>query len=126
MPMYDLRCLADCGYFYDVYLPLAEYGNAKCPSCAGPMRTALRAVATVGPMPSKPLVIDHIGRTFHSRGEWNEYQRQNPDVQILSAESNHWKNHRDKVRNIANDKARKQGYRDLADKKIKLKAASSI
>lgn len=85
------------------------------------MTTVISEVALVGPMPSKPLVVAQVGKTFESGSEWRDYQRKNPDCQILSADSAAWRKHRDAAAEKANARARKAGYRDLEDRKVKRK-----
>ena len=121
MPVYDFKCPDGCGYFHDIYVPLSDHGTTTCPECAAVMTTVISEVALVGPMPSKPLVVDQVGRTFESGAEWRQYQRENPDCEILSSDSTAWRKHRDKVAEKAEARARKGGYRDLADKKERRK-----
>jgi hypothetical protein len=125
MPVYDMKCLGDCGYFADIVCTVEDLPKIICPSCKGRMRVVISAVPTIGPMPSKPLVVNHIGRTFHSNGEWNQYQRQNPDVEIVSASSGSWREHVDFVRGKAEGRAKREGYRDLADKRTQRKKAKA-
>jgi putative FmdB family regulatory protein len=63
MPLYDFKCNKSCGYFEDMFIPLAEKADARCPDCGGTITVRISPVMTVGPMPSKPLRVDHIGRT---------------------------------------------------------------
>ena len=97
-----------------------------CPSCGRPVVRLVRPVATIGPMPSKPLRVDQIGRTFESNAELREYQRQNGDVEILSSTSNKWQKHKDIVRTKAERKATKNGFRDLEDKRDHFKKGGSF
>ena len=117
MPMYDFKCPAGCGYFHDIFVPLAQHGKTTCPECGALMSTVISEVALIGPMPSKPLVVKQVGKTFESGAEWREYQRKNPDCQIVSADSSEWRNHRDKVAAKADARARKMGFRDFEDRK---------
>ena len=121
MPVYDFKCPDGCGYFHDIYVPLSEHGTTTCPECSAVMTTVISEVALVGPMPSKPLVVEQVGRTFESGAEWRQYQRENPDCEILSSDSTAWRKHRDKVAEKAEARARKGGSRDLADKKARRK-----
>lgn len=121
MPMYDFKCPDGCGYFNDIFVPLSEHGKTTCPECHALMSTVISEVALIGPMPSKPLVVKQVGRTFESSSEWRDYQRANPDCQIVSADSQQWRKHRDLVVEKAEAKAKKAGYRDLADKKDRRK-----
>jgi len=117
MPMYDFKCPDGCGYFHDIFVPLAQHGKTTCPECGALMSTVISEVALIGPMPSKPLVVKQVGKTFESGAEWREYQRKNPDCQIVSADSSEWRNHRDKVAAKADARARKMGFRDFEDRK---------
>ena len=85
MPLYDFRCKGECGYYTDMFIPLAEVDNAVCPDCQGEISIRIGAVMTIGPMPSKPLKISHVGRSFESASEYRDYQRNNPDCAILEA-----------------------------------------
>ena len=85
----------------------------------------------IGPMPSKPLVVKQIGRSFESAGEWRDYQRENPGCQVLSADSTAWKKHQDTVKEKVEVTSRKMGYRDFEHrsahrKKEKLKKSGKL
>jgi len=121
MPMYDFKCPEGCGYFNDIFVPLAQHGKTTCTECGALMSTVIGDVALIGPMPSKPLVVKQVGRTFESGAEWRDYQRKNPDCQIVSSDSSEWRKHRDTVAEKAEARARKMGYRDHADRKAKRK-----
>ena len=130
MPVYDFKCLGDCGFFHDIIVSLKEKESIICPSCEGPLRTVISAVPTIGPMPSKPLVVKQVGKSFDSLGAWNKYQRENPDVEILSAQSDKWRKHTDTVREKAEARAKSHGFRDFEDcqaqrKKRKAKRANA-
>ena len=114
MPLYDFKCDGTCGYFEDMFIPLAKKDEAVCPDCGGSITTRISAVITIGPMPSKPLKVKQIGREFTSNSEYKQYQRENPDSAILSAGSSEWRNHVDRAREKAEKTARRRGYRDLA------------
>ena len=91
MPVYDFKCPDGCGYFNDIFVPLSEHGKTTCNSCGALLETVISEVALVGPMPSMPLVVDQVGRSFESTSEFNEYQRKNPDSAVVSADSTHWR-----------------------------------
>jgi hypothetical protein len=93
----------------------------RCPECGGSTQIITRAVATIGPMPSKPLTIKQIGRSFESAGEYRTWQRENPDLQILDNNGSKWKNKKDKVREFANQRCKKAGYNDLEDRQRQMK-----
>tara|TARA_R110002020_G_scaffold457273_1_gene674136 strand:- start:47 stop:463 length:417 start_codon:yes stop_codon:yes gene_type:complete len=116
MPFYDFKCPDGCGYFADIFVPLAEHGKTTCPECQSLLVTVISEVALVGPMPSKPLVVKQIGKSFDNGADWRQYQKENPGFEILSAESKAWDNHKTKAREKVEATAKRQGYRDLADK----------
>ena len=107
MPYYDFKCPDGCGYYTDIYVPLSEHGTTTCPSCSTVLETVISEVALIGPMPSKPLVVSHIGK----------YQRQNPGWDILSPDSKAWKDHRDAAHEKADKAAQRQGFNDLEHKR---------
>ena len=76
-------------------------------------------------MPSKPLRVDQIGRSFESASDWRDYQQKNGDVEILSATGNKWRAHKDIVRTKAESKAKAQGFRDLEDKRSHFRKGDS-
>ena len=119
MPLYDFHCKGECGYYTDMFIPLAEVDNAVCPDCQGEISIRIGAVMTVGPMPSKPLKVSHVGRSFESASEYRDYQRNNPDCAILEANSTEWRKHVDVAREKAEKTAKRRGYRDLADQREK-------
>ena len=80
-------------------------------------------------MPSKPLFSNADGLVVDSNAKLREYKRQNPGTEVLSADSNDWRNRYDRARNLAEDRAIKRGYRDFQhqnvsrrDKKLERKA----
>jgi len=115
MPLYDFRCNGGCGYFADMFIPLADIDNAVCPECQAGITIRIGAVMTIGPMPSKPLKISQVGRSFESASEYRDYQRQNPDCAIIDAGSSEWRKHVDTAREKAEKTAKRRGYRDLND-----------
>jgi putative FmdB family regulatory protein len=121
MPLYDFRCAGSCGYFEDMFIPLAKKDDAVCPECKGAIIIRIGAVMTVGPMPSKPLRIEQIGRSFESASEVREYKKQNPGWEIESADSASWRKHVDDTRERAERVAKRRGYRDLAQQHEKRK-----
>ena len=66
MPFYDFKCPDGCGYFEDIFVPLAEHGKTTCPECSALLTTVISEVALVGPMPSKPIVIKQVGKSFET------------------------------------------------------------
>ena len=116
MPFYDFKCTSGCGYFHDVFVPLSKHGEQKCPSCGEGLTTVIGVVHTVGPMPSKPLVVNQIGRKFESRFEFDQYQRENPGFEVLSANSSKWKKHKESVRERVEASAKRMGFRDHEDR----------
>tara|TARA_R110000824_G_scaffold44478_1_gene129405 strand:- start:9509 stop:9898 length:390 start_codon:yes stop_codon:yes gene_type:complete len=112
MPFYDFKCPDGCGYFHDVFVPLKNHGKQDCPSCGSSLTTVIGTIHTIGPMPSKPLVVKQIGREFESRAEFNQYQRENPGFEVLSANSSKWKQHKDLARERVEARAKKMGFRD--------------
>ena len=117
MPFYDFKCPDGCGYFNDIFVPLAEHGKTTCPECQELLTTVIGDVVTIGPMPSKPIVVDQIGKSFDNNSSWRQYQKDNPGFEVVSAKSTTWDKHHKKARDKAEAKAVSQGYRDLEDKR---------
>tara|TARA_R110002020_G_scaffold25403_1_gene82777 strand:+ start:128 stop:544 length:417 start_codon:yes stop_codon:yes gene_type:complete len=121
MPVYDFKCPQGCGYFDDIFVLLADHGTTTCPECGVLMDTVIGMVPIIGPMPSNPLVMKQLGRKFESGSEWRQYQRENPDCEMVSSDSSTWREHIDSVRHKAESRAKREGYRDFEDKKRKRK-----
>ena len=121
MPFYDFKCPDGHGYFHDVFVPLEKHGTTTGPECELLLETVISEVALIGPMPSKPLVLEQAGRSFESASEYKQYQRENPGWDFLSPDSKAWKDHKDMARGKAEARAKREGYRDLDDKKAKRK-----
>ena len=64
MPLYDFRCNSGCGYYNDMFIPLADVDKAVCPDCQGGITIRIGAVMTIGPMPSKPLTKSLVSTLF--------------------------------------------------------------
>jgi len=125
MPLYDVKCTKGCGYFNDVFCLLADVEKMICTECGSPVVRLISPVRVVGPTFSNPFTVEQIGRTFNSKSEWDQYQRDNPDTQILGANSKAWRDHVDVVKNKADRKARQQGYRDREDMGRQIKKEAS-
>jgi hypothetical protein len=125
MPTYDVKCPEGCGYFNDVFSLLADLDKMVCPECHAPVVRLISPVRTIGPTFSKPFQVDQIGKSFESKSDWDKYQQDNPDVQILSANSQSWRNHVDSVKDRIEKKAKRQGFRDNEDRKRHLKSNQS-
>lgn len=116
MPLYDYVC-DECGHFEaDFYLPLAEFGaTVWCPNdpfLEAEMRTAIAAVSTIGPMPSKPVYGGGAEVSIHSAEEMREYKRKNPNSHFVDKNDSWMVRHRDQARERAESVARRQGFRD--------------
>lgn len=113
MPLYDYDC-DSCGSFGETAVPLRDYDpkGVPCPECGCLARRRVPAVPVVGPMPSKPLVVNQISREFTSAAEVRQYERENPGVQIQSATSDSWRAHKDRAREATEVAARRDGFRD--------------
>jgi len=121
--LYEGECSAH-GRFEEVQ-SVNEYvlnAGLLCPKCGHKARTVLHAPPTIGPMPSKPLVIDQIGQTFHSRAEEREYFKRRPDRRIVDPSDSSFLKLKDKAREDAEKMATRQGFRDLDDRRVKVKA----
>jgi len=123
MPLYEGECRHGCGRFEEV-MKLYEYESdgLLCPECGLHARTIICATPTIGPMPSKPRVIDQIGQSFTSRGEERAYFEKHPDRKVVAPNDPAFINHRDQAREKADKKAKTLGYRDHDDRTQKVKA----
>jgi putative FmdB family regulatory protein len=113
MPLYDYHCSA-CDVSDEVFVPLADYDpkGVPCPDCGALAKRGVPAVLTVGPMPSKPLTIKQIGRSFESNGELRRYKSEHPEARFVEPNSSEWRNHVDATRAKCEATAKKHGFRD--------------
>ena len=131
MPYYDFKCPEGCGYFNDIFVPLAQHGKTTCPECESLLETVIGTVVTIGPTFSKPMVVEQIGRTFDSNKEINDYKRENPGWGMVSPDSKAWRDHKDSVREKVEKRSRQMGFNDLdhrraVTKKEKAKQAGKL
>jgi len=115
MPLYDIKCLSCEQRTDDIFFRLNK--PIICPACGEGARTLISPVPTIGPMPSKPLKMESIGREFTSNSELRAYKEANPDLAFHSQNDTSWRNHVDMARNKAEKKARLQGFNDREDRK---------
>ena len=111
---------------YDVYLDaprgrmrLADLDDwqPKCPKCAHPVTIIVPPVLTVGPTGSKPINLSgQLDRQITSNAEWREYQKKNPNARPVSVTDQSWKDHYNSVRELADQRAQKEGYNGFYDK----------
>ena len=119
MPLYDIKCLICEQRTDDIFFKLND--PIICPTCGEGARTIIGPVLTIGPMPSKPLKMESIGREFTSNSELRAYKEANPDLAFHSKDDSSWRNHVDMARNKTERKAKLQGFNDRADKKAYLR-----
>jgi len=119
MPLYDIKCLTCEARTNDIFFRL----DAKiiCPICDAPARALISPVLAVGPLPSKPIKMESIGREFTSNSELRAYKEANPDLAFHSKNDTSWRNHVDMAKNKAERVAKAQGHKDLAAKKAYIK-----
>ena len=117
MPIYDLECEPCQRFLVDVFFPLSE--TPTCSYCDTPARVIISPVRTVGPMPSKPLQLDQIGRSFTSNSELRDYKQTHPEAIFLNKGDREWDEHYTDVRNRAEKTVKKMGFRDVEDYRSK-------
>lgn len=124
MPAYDYVCV--CGFEDEIIHPVRACDDVwACPDCGAAMRRRLTAVATIGAMPSKPIVLGQTGIAATSNSEVREYERQNPNHRVVSSADSWWRRHKDTARENAEAQARKQGWRDLDERIARQKEAKA-
>jgi len=126
MPLYEGECRQGCGRFEDV-MKVHEYeaDGLICPECGLAARTIISAAPTVGPMPSKPLVIDQIGKSFTSRAEMRRYFAARPDRKIVDPNDSSFTNLKDHAHAQADASAKKLGFTDHEDRGRRIKAEAA-
>ena len=107
MPIYDIEC-KEHGRFDDLFFPLSQ--KPTCPTCHATARVVISPVRTVGPMPSKPMRLEQIGREFTSNSQLREYKQTHPEAQFLDKNDTEWREHYDDVRNRCEKSASEAGY----------------
>lgn len=117
MPIYDLECEPCQRFLVDVFFPLSE--TPTCSYCDTPARVIISPIRTVGPMPSKPLQLDQIGRSFTSNSELREYKQTHPEAIFLNKGDREWDEHYTDVRNRAEKTVKRMGFRDVEDYRSK-------
>ena len=123
MPLYEGEC-PQCPDRFEDIMPVREYEEKGliCPECGAKSRNVLSPTPTVGPMPSKPMRIDQIGRTFSSQAEMRRYFKQHPDRVVVDPKDSAFRDHRDLAREKADKKAKFLGFRDFEDRTQKTKS----
>ena len=111
MPIYDMRC-SECGSEGEFICTVAEKDNQQCPNCDGALKSLIRPVSTIGPMPSKPLKLGGANVSFESMGELKKWERENPNTHVLSTNSKSWKDRLDRSAERADAAAKKCGFND--------------
>jgi len=124
MPFYDIGCDACKEDFADVFASV--FGHPQCPICKRDGKIKIHPVPTIGPMPSKPLRLGGAEKLCYTNEQVREYKRANPNARFVTKDSNEWRNHYDDVRNLCDSKAKKRGYRDLEDQRVKRKAEKKV
>lgn len=117
MPCYEMVC-PECDWVAENTCSIADRNTPfACEMCdCAEMKRITSAGRPIGIMPSKPLVLPSIGRTFRTPGELRKYQKDNPHLQMSEGNDSTWTNHKDRAANMADKRAREMGYRDAADR----------
>lgn len=119
MPIYDMRCPEGDGYYPDIICSIKMRHQQACPACGEFLVIVPPPISVVGPMPSKPLKIDQIGRSFESNEELRQYKRENPNARFQNKQE--FRKHKDEVRERCERSARRQGFTDLEEKRSHLR-----
>lgn len=123
MPEYHYRC-DDCDFETDLIHSISECDDVHtCGVCPSPMHRVPVPVATIGPMPSKPMTVGGAGVSFDRIEDVRAYEAANPNVRLTSRTSPGWRKHLDEARERAETVAKKQGFRDLDDRRERDRAA---
>ena len=126
MPLYEGECRHGCGRFEDVMkVHQYEADGLICPECGLQAKVIISAVPTVGPMPSKPLVIDQIGQSFTSRSEMRRYFEGRPDRKIVDPNDSSFTAFKDNARARADVSAKRLGFDDHEDRGRRVKAETA-
>ena len=116
--LYDLRC-GECGFTDEDFLTGEQYQDVKANKlkcdCGGIVQTVIRPVMTVGPMPSKPLVVGNMEKVISSNSELRAFQKAHPDIRVTTNASGEWKKLYSNSREIADRNAKKWGFDDVDD-----------
>lgn len=59
------------------------------------------------------MLDNKSGRALHTNQELRDFEKKNPNMHIVSPQSDQWRNHVDRVKNLAEDRAVKRGFRDF-------------
>jgi|TARA_R110000824_G_scaffold22511_13_gene82338 hypothetical protein len=121
MPTYVGRCEDHGEEKY--FLTMKDYMREGliCSTCAQPVETVIQAVKTIGPSEDHPLVIEQIGRTFTSKSQMDKYFKEHPERAIVATDDSSFIKHRDLAHEKADNLAKRMGYVDHSDRKIKSK-----
>lgn len=117
MPLYDYFCWQCCQGDSRI-VPVDDRDNQSC-QCGAPLDRDMSAgsVALIGPTAINPLRVG--GETLTSNAEVRAWEKRNPGMSMIS--SSDLQRKKDRVRERANQNARKQGYSDLEDKQRRRK-----
>jgi|15BtaG_2_1085339.scaffolds.fasta_scaffold00081_20 hypothetical protein len=114
MPVYMERCLdPECGIEQETYWKLAdieEHGH-RCEECGGPASNVLFPTVQSGPTDTHPFRVDQIGKTFTTKSQLREYEGKHGVFH--DPKDKEWRDHYDHVRNLAEDRSKEAGFRDL-------------
>ena len=117
VPSYDYYC-PDCGYETELVHRISQCDEVhSCDSCGSSMARRPRSGGLVGPMPTKPVRVGGLDREFTRMEDLRTYERENPDVKVMSRGDSWFRNHMDDVRSRREAAAKKLGYNDLDHKK---------
>lgn len=112
MPMYEYLC--ECGYEFEAIVPVDRRDDVAC-ECGLETKRLMSKANLIGAMFDKKITIPGLDQTFETNKQLRDWEAANPDSHIVSTKSAEWKQHVYEANTVANNNAKKWGFKDHAD-----------
>lgn len=119
MPLYEVECR--CGN-REVYSSARRgWGDALiCDECGSEVRVLMAPANFGGDLADRPIPVNQVGRTFRNARDLDAWCDRN-NCEVVSKTDSTWREIRDQARQDHVDMVREEGYRDIEDKRQRLK-----
>jgi hypothetical protein len=114
MPLYDYFC-ESCSSFIEDHF--ASERPSTCERCCGPVAVPPQLSSTIGIVWGNQEDAKQLGARFETNAQKREFFKKNPQIKEMAKGSVDERKYADRLRNRAEDRAKRLGYKDLDDKR---------
>lgn len=114
MPLYDYFCESCSSFIEDHFAPERP---DTCEACSGPVVVPPQLTSTIGIIWGNQEDAKQLGVRFETNAQKREFFKKNPQIKEMAKGSTDERAYADRLRNRAENRAKRLGYKDLDDKR---------